>query len=67
MKIYFIHILCDQEGPKKTIVVSFNLTRKEETQIHRCVQPKIPNAVEARGQNLFGLTYENMNQLTLLR
>jgi len=29
------------------------------------MQPKIPIADEARGQNIFGLTYENMNQLTV--
>jgi len=38
MKIYIFCNQCDQECHIKPFVVCFNLTRKEETQIHLCAQ-----------------------------
>src|SRR6218665_1099267 len=77
MNIYIFCNQCDQKGPRKPFVVYFNLTRKEETQIHRCllilmpfiIQPNVPLAVEALRQNLALRIYlrkhENLIQLTV--
>src|SRR6218665_345701 len=36
--IYIFCNQCDQEGPRKPFMVSFNIARKKETQVHRFTQ-----------------------------
>jgi len=52
MKIYIFCDQCDQEGPRNPIVVCFNLTRKEETRIHRCAQFWCPSLYNQRSHFL---------------
>ena len=52
MKIYIFCNHCDQEGPRKPIVVCFNRTRKEETRIHRCAQFWCPSLYNQRSHLL---------------